>query len=63
MIPLDKYLYGPDYTNRGMREESEYSTAGYLKKHLEQIVVDTSATSSAPGRLKPSPDAEEPGSA
>jgi hypothetical protein len=35
-----------------MSEGSETSTAKYLKDHLEQIVVDTSETSSAPGRLK-----------
>ncbi len=35
-----------------MGEESDRSTAKYLKEHLEQIVVDTSETSSAPGRLK-----------
>ncbi len=34
-----------------MSGESETSTAKYLKDHLEQIVVDTSETSSAPGRL------------
>lgn len=35
-----------------MTEDTETSTAKYLKDHLEQIVVDTSETSSAPGRLK-----------
>lgn len=35
-----------------MGEGSERSTAKYLKEHLEQIVVDTSETSSAPGRLR-----------
>ena len=35
-----------------MSGESESSTAKYLKDHLEQIVVDTSETTSAPGRLK-----------
>lgn len=35
-----------------MSGESETSSAKYLKDHLEQIVVDTSETSSAPGRLK-----------
>lgn len=49
---MDKPLYGAGDTNPGMSEESESSTAKYLKDHLEQIVVDTSETSSAPGRLK-----------
>jgi len=49
---LDKPLYEAEDTNPGMSEESDTSTAKYLKDHLEQIVVDTSETSSAPGRLK-----------
>lgn len=49
---MDKALYGAEDTNAGMPGESETSTAKYLKDHLEQIVVDTSETSSAPGRLK-----------
>ena len=51
-MTLDKTLYGSPDTNPGMSGESETSTAKYLKDHLEQIVVDTSETSSAPGRLK-----------
>ncbi len=35
-----------------MSGDSETSSAKYMKDHLEQIVVDTSETSSAPGRLK-----------
>lgn len=35
-----------------MSGEPETSSAKYLKDHLEQIVVDTSETSSAPGALK-----------
>ncbi len=35
-----------------MSEESETSSAKYLKDHLEQILVETSETTSAPGRLK-----------
>lgn len=35
-----------------MSEESDRSTAKYLKEHLEAIVVDTSETSSGPGRLR-----------
>lgn len=35
-----------------MTGESETSTAKYLKDHLEQILVETSETTSAPGRLK-----------
>ncbi len=31
---------------------ADTSSAKYLKDHLEQILVDTSETSSAPGRLK-----------
>ena len=49
---MDKPLYEAEDTNLGMSEESDTSTAKYLKDHLEQIVVDTSETSSAPGRLK-----------
>ncbi len=49
---MDKTLYGAQDTNPGMTEDTETSTAKYLKDHLEQIVVDTSETSSAPGRLK-----------
>jgi len=49
---VDKPLYGAADTNDGMSGESETSSAKYLKDHLEQIVVDTSETSSAPGRLK-----------
>jgi len=49
---LDKPLYEAEDTSPGMSEESDASTAKYLKDHLEQIVVDTSETSSAPGRLK-----------
>jgi hypothetical protein len=51
-MALDKTLYAAPDTNLGMSGESETSTAKYLKDHLEQIVVDTSETSSAPGRLK-----------
>lgn len=50
--PLDKPLYAAVDTNHGMSEGSETSTAKYLKDHLEQIVVDTSETSSGPGRLR-----------
>ena len=50
--PVNNPLYEAGDTNPGMSEESESSTAKYLKDHLEQIVVDTSETSSAPGRLK-----------
>jgi hypothetical protein len=50
--PLDKPLYEAADTNDGMSGDSETSSAKYLKDHLEQIVVDTSETSSAPGRLK-----------
>ncbi len=49
---MDKALYEAGDTNPGMSEESESSTAKYLKDHLEQIAVDTSETTSAPGRLK-----------
>ncbi len=35
-----------------MPGEGDTSSAKYLKDHLEQIVVDTSETSSAPGRLR-----------
>lgn len=35
-----------------MSEPTDISTAKYLKEHLEQIVVDTSETTSAPGRLR-----------
>ncbi len=35
-----------------MSEGSETSSAKYLKDHLEQILVETSETTSAPGRLK-----------
>ncbi len=49
---MDKTLYGAPDTNPGMSGEAESSTAKYLKDHLEQIVVDTSQTSSAPGRLR-----------
>jgi hypothetical protein len=48
---VDKPLYAAVDTNDGMSEGSETSTAKYLKDHLEQIVVDTSETSSGPGRL------------
>ncbi len=51
MNPLDKPLYAAEDTNGGMSEESDTSTAKYLKDHLEQIAVDTSETSSAPGRF------------
>ena len=51
-MPVDKPLYTATDTNPGMSGESETSSAKYLKEHLEQIVVDTSETSSAPGRLK-----------
>jgi hypothetical protein len=51
-MTVDKTLYGAPDTNPGMSGDSETSTAKYLKDHLEQIVVDTSETSSAPGRLK-----------
>ena len=49
---MDRALYGEADTNPGMSEESGTSGAKYLKDHLEAIVVDTSQTSSAPGRLK-----------
>ncbi len=49
---MEKTLYGSPDTNPGMSGESDTSTAKYLKDHLEQIVVDTSETSSAPGRLR-----------
>ncbi len=52
MRSLDKPLYATGDTNPGMSEGSDTSSAKYLKDHLEQIVVDTSETSSAPGRLK-----------
>ncbi len=60
---MDKPLYAGGDTNPGMSEGSETSTAKYLKEHLEQIVVETSETSSAPGRLrlhekKPKPKAD-----
>ncbi len=51
-MALDNPLYGAGDTNPRMSEESDASTAKYLKDHLEQIAVDTSETSSAPGRLK-----------
>ena len=51
-MTVDKTLYASPDTNLRMSGESETSTAKYLKDHLEQIVVDTSETSSAPGRLK-----------
>ncbi len=51
-MPVDKPLYAAADTNPGMSGGSETSSAKYLKDHLEQIVVDTSETSSAPGRLK-----------
>lgn len=35
-----------------MPGEPEASTAKYLKDHLEQILVETSQTTSAPGRLR-----------
>ncbi len=49
---MDKALYAAEDTNDRMSGDSETSSAKYLKDHLEQIVVDTSETSSAPGRLK-----------
>ncbi len=49
---MDKPLYEPTDTNPAMSEGSDTSSAKYLKDHLEQILVDTSETSSAPGRLK-----------
>ena len=49
---MDKPLYAAADTNPGMSGEPETSSAKYFKDHLEQIVVDTSETSSAPGRLK-----------
>ncbi len=49
---MDKPLYAAGDTNPGMSEGSDTSSAKYLKDHLEQIVVETSETSSAPGRLK-----------
>ncbi len=35
-----------------MTGHSETSSAKYLKDHLEQILVETSETTSAPGRLR-----------
>ncbi len=49
---MDKPLYGAGDTNPWMSEGSETSSAKYLKDHLEQILVETSETTSAPGRLK-----------
>ncbi len=49
---MDKPLYGGEDTNPLMPGEGDTSSAKYLKDHLEQIVVDTSETSSAPGRLR-----------
>ncbi len=43
-----------------MSEESDTSSAKYLKDHLEQILVETSETSSAPGRLKLHEKKEKP---
>lgn len=43
-----------------MSGESDTSSARYLKDHLEQILVETSDTSSAPGRLKLHPKDEKP---
>lgn len=37
-----------------MTEENNHSTPEYLKKHLLQITVDASLTSSAPGTIKSS---------
>ncbi len=49
---MDKPLYDPVDTNPTMTKGAETSSAKYLKDHLEQILVDTSETSSGPGRLK-----------
>lgn len=49
---MDKPLYETGDTNPGMIGETQTSTAQYLKDHLEQIVVETSETTSAPGRLR-----------
>jgi len=35
-----------------MSEVSDAASARYANQHLEQIVVETSETSSAPGRLR-----------
>jgi hypothetical protein len=43
-----------------MSEGSETSSAKYLRDHLEQIVVQTSDTTSAPGRLKLHEKKEKP---
>ncbi len=43
-----------------MSEGPETSSAKYLKDHLEQIIVETSDTSSAPGRLRLHDKKDEP---
>lgn len=57
---LDNPLYARGDASPGMSEGTDTSSAKYLKDHLEQIVVETSETTSAPGRLKLRAKKEKP---